>query len=168
MGTDAKIECGWGPDMPQSLHDKLKEDLKTAMRARNTAVRDAIRQVMAEFPRLTVPLTLESGKKTTRPKTAEEITNDDILGVIQGLVKSEKMVLEARKEKTSAYLETLNAYLPQMADREEIAAWIKENIDFSRYKSRMQAMGTIMKHFGKRADGRQVNQVLRQWPVGGK
>ncbi len=164
MNANAKTPYGWSPDMPQSLYDKLKEDLKTAMRAKNTPVRDAIRQIMAEFPRLTVPLTLESGKKTTRPKTAEEITDDDILGIIQGLVKSEKTLLEAKKEPTSEYLEILNGYLPQMAGREEIVAWIKENIDFSRYKNRMQAMGAIMKHFGKQADGRQVNQILKQWP----
>ena len=163
MNTTAETQYGWNPDMPRSLHAKLKEDLKTAMRAKNTAVRDAIRQIMAEFPRLTVPLTLESGKKTTRPKTAEEITNDDILGIIQGLVKSEKTVLEAKNEPTSEYLEILTGYLPQMTTREEIVAWIENNIDFSRYKNRMQAMGTIMKHFGKQADGRQVNQILKDW-----
>jgi len=164
MNATARTQYGWNPEMSQSLHAKLKEDLKTAMRAKDTGVRDAIRQIMAEFPRLTVPLTLESGKKTTRPKTAEEITNDDILGIIQGLVKSEKTVLEAKDEATSEYLEILTGYLPQMATREEIIAWIENNIDFSQYKNRMQAMGTIMKHFGKQADGRQVNQILQQWP----
>jgi uncharacterized protein YqeY len=78
-------------------------------------------------------------------------------------VKSEKTVLEAKKEATSEYLEILKGYLPKMAAREEIIAWIKKNIDFSQYKNRMQAMGTIMKHFGKQADGRQVNQILRDW-----
>ncbi len=163
MNETAKTEYGWNPDIPQALHAKLKEDLKTAMRTKNTQVRDTIRQIMAEFPRLTVPLTLESGKKTTRLKTAEEITDDDILGIIQGLVKSEKTVLEAKKEATSEYLEILNGYLPKMANREEIIAWIKNNIDFSQYKNRMQAMGTIMKHFGKQVDGRQVNQILKDW-----
>jgi hypothetical protein len=43
-------------------------------------------------------------------------------------------------------------------------AWITENIDFSQYKNKMQAMGTIMKHFGKTADGKMVNQVLQELP----
>ena len=126
-------------------------------------MRNAMRLIMAEFPKLTVPLTLESGKKTTRPKKPEEITDDDILGIIKGLVKSEQTVLEFKKEESSEYLEILQSYLPKTASREEIVAWIKENIDFSQYKNKMQAMGTIMKHFGKQADGKQVNQILQDW-----
>ena len=156
-------EYGWNKQMPLSLLEKIKQDLKTAMLNKDQEARDAMRLIMAEFPKLTVPLTLESGKKTTRLKKPEEITNDDIIGIINGLVKSEQTVLEAKKEATSKYLEILQAYLPQMVDRAEIVAWIKTNVDFSQYKNKMQAMGIIMKHFGKTADGRQVNQILREW-----
>jgi hypothetical protein len=38
---------------------------------------------------------------------------------------------------------------------------MKENIDLSQYKSPMQAMGPIMKHFGKLADGNMVKQLLQ-------
>jgi uncharacterized protein YqeY len=154
---------GWDQDMSISLYDKLKNDLKKAMLQKNPSVRDTMRQIMAEFPKLTVPLTLESGKKSTRPKKPEEITDDDILGVIKGLVKSEQTVLEIKKEETSEYLEILKSYLPATATREEIVAWIKANIDFSQFKNKMQAMGPVMKHFGKLADGKQVNQILREW-----
>ena len=133
------------------------------MRAKNETLRNTIRQVMSEFFRLTVPVTLEGGKKSTRPKKPEEITNDDIIGIIQGLVKSEHIVLEARKESSSDYLRMLEAYLPRQASREEIIVWVRENIDFSAFKNRMQAMGVIMKHFGKRADGKLVNQILQTW-----
>jgi uncharacterized protein YqeY len=163
MNTDAKEGYGWSQDLPVSLHDKLKKDLKKAMLQKDPEIRNAMRLVMAEFPKLTVPLTLESGKKTTRPKKPEEITDDDILGIIKGLVKSEQTVLEFKKEESSEYLEILQSYLPKTASREEIVAWIKENIDFSQYKNKMQAMGTIMKHFGKQADGKQVNQILKEW-----
>lgn len=154
---------GWNPDMSVSLLDKLRDDLKQSMRDRDVAARSAIRQIMAEFPKLTVPITLESGKKTTRLKTNEEITDDDIIGIIQGLVKSERMVLEARNEASSDYLDILQLYLPRMASREEVVAWISDNIDFSEYKNKMQAMGTIMKHFGKQADGKMVNEILQKW-----
>jgi hypothetical protein len=155
-------EYGWNQDSSMSLLDKIKADLKTSMLNKNAEVRGAMRLIMAEFPKLTVPITLESGKKTTRLKKSEEITNDDIIGVIRGLVKSEQTVLEAKKEETSEYLQILESYLPKMATREEIIAWIKENIDFSQYKNKMQAMGTIMKHFGKTADGKMVNQILQE------
>ena len=152
---------GWNKEMGTPLLAKLKEDMKSAMRNKDNTVRDAVRQVISEFPKLTMPLTLESGKKSTRLKTAEEITDDDIIGIIQGLVKSEKTVLEIKKEEGSAYLTAIEAYLPQMASREEIVAWVEANIDLSKFKSPMQAMGPIMKHFGKQADGNIVKDILQ-------
>lgn len=163
MADRVDEEYGWNQELPMSLLDKIKADLKKSMLNKDAQVRSALRLIMAEFPKLTVPITLESGKKTTRPKKPEEITNDDVIGVIQGLVKSERIVLEAKKEETSEYLQILESYLPKMASREEIVAWIKENIDFSQYKNKMQAMGTIMKHFGKTADGKVVNQILQEY-----
>ncbi len=163
MTDGAKDGYGWSQEMSISLYDKLKKDLKSAMLQKAPSVRDTMRQIMAEFPKLTVPLTLESGKKSTRLKKPEEITDDDILGIIKGLVKSEQTVLEIKKEETSEYLEILQSYLPATATREEIAAWIKANIDFSQFKNKMQAMGPVMKHFGKLADGKLVNQILREW-----
>ncbi len=153
-------DYGWNQEMTRTLLVKLKADLKTAMLGRDNAARDTIRQVMSEFPRLTVPLTLESGKKSFRCKKDDEITNDDILSIIQGLVKSEKVVLEIKKEASSPYLEILSMYLPKMADQQAILAWIEANIDFSQYKTPMQAMGPIMKHFGKAADGVLVKEIL--------
>ena len=152
---------GWNQAMGMPLLAKLRDDMKTAMRNKDNAVRDAIRQVISEFPKLTMPITLESGKKSTRLKTDEEITDDDIIGIIQGLVKSEKTVLELKNEEGSAYLAAIEAYLPQMASREEIVAWVEANINIGDFKSPMQAMGPIMKHFGKQADGNIVKEILQ-------
>ena len=146
-----------------SLLERLKQDLKYALRSRDAARRDTIRQIMAEFPKLTVPITLESGKKSTRLKTSDEISDDDIVGIIRGLAKSEQTVLEMTGKDSSTYLQILKGYLPQMADRQTVVAWIRENIDFARYANKMQAMGTIMAHFGKTADGRMVNTILKEW-----
>lgn len=162
MVEPADKPYGWHGDMGVPLQDKLKEDLKTALRAKDDKARDTIRQVMAEFPGLTVPITLQSGKKTTRPKKAEEITDDDIIDIIRRLVKSEKTVLEATQATSSQYLDLLQGYLPRMASAEEIDAWIDAGVDFSQFKSPMQAMGPIMKHFGKRADGNTVKQLLQK------
>ena len=154
-------DYGWNQEMTtMTLLEKLRTDLKAAMLAKDTAARDAIRQVMSEFPKLTVPLTLESGKKSFRCKRDDEITNEDILSLIQGLVKSEKVVLEIKKEASSPFLDVLSTYLPKMADREAIEAWIKANIDFGQFKTPMQAMGPIMKHFGKAAEGILVKEIL--------
>jgi len=157
------ITYGWSQDMKISLHDKLRTDLKSAMLNKDHEVRNTLRMIISEFPKLTVPLTLESGKKSTRLKKPEEITDDDVIGIIKGLTKSEQTVLEITGQTTSDYLEILQSYLPQMIDREAITIWISENVDFSQYKNRMQAMGSVMKHFGKRADGKIVNQILKEW-----
>ena len=130
------------------------------MKTKETQVRDTIRLVMGEFPSLTLPIILESGKKTTRLKKGEEITDDDIQNIIRRLVKSEKMVLEIKKESSSTYLQILESYLPQMASPLEIKEWIQQNIDFSEFKSPTQAMGTVMKNYGKLADGKIVREIL--------
>lgn len=144
-----------------SLFDRLKADLKESMKTRDNEKKNAIRQVMAEYPSLTVPIQLEDGKKTTRPKKPEEISDEDILDIIRKLVKSEKTVLDAKGETSSEYLRVLASYLPQSASREEIRAWIQDNVDFTAFKSPMQAMGVIMKHFCKTADGAEVKAVLQ-------
>lgn len=164
--TRSESDFGWNQGMGLPLVDKIKQDLKTAMLRKDTVVRDTLRQVMSEYPTLTVPVKVELDdgriKDTTRPKQADEITDDEVIGIIRKLVKSEKTVLEARQETISGYLQTLEAYLPQMATRDEIESWIRENIDLARFKSPMQAMGPIMKHFGKQADGNLVKQVLQE------
>lgn len=153
---------GWDASMGIRLVDKIKQDLKASMLNKDNDVRDTMRLIMGEYPKLTVKITLETGKKTTRVKTTDEITDDDLLDVIRGLAKSEKIVLEIKKQETSDYLELLNRYLPKQAGREEIEQWINANIDFSRYKSPMQAMGDVMKHFGKLAQGDLVKDILKE------
>ena len=159
-------EFGWNQGMGISLHDKIRLDLKSALLLKKNDIRDTIRVIMGEYPKLTVPITLESGKKTFRVKKPEEITDDDLLGIIRSLVKSEKTVLELQKKETSPYLQVLESYLPRMASSEEILTWINENIDLAEYKSPMQAMGTVMKHFGKLADGNMVKGLLQDLSKG--
>jgi len=164
--SDIKNEYGWNVSMGTSLYDKIRQDMKKAMLKKDMAVRDTMRLIMGAFPSLTVSITLESGKKTTRVKKPEEITDDDLLNIIYKFVKSEKTVLELKKETSSSYLELLNLYLPQMATSDDIEQWIRGNVDLSSFKSPMQAMGTVMKHYGKLADGNQVKEVLKSMGQG--
>jgi uncharacterized protein len=155
------IEFGWNEASGIPLLVKLRTDLKAAMLSKNESRKNAVRIVMSEFPtKITMPIVLESGKKSSRPKHDDEITNDDIITVILGLCKSEKQTLEFTGQPTSDYLEALESYLPAMASEDEILAWAKINIDLTQFKSPMQAMGPVMKHFGKSADGNVVKKVL--------
>ena len=98
---------GWRSGHDLSLHDKIRADLKSALRIKDNAARDTLRQILSEFPNLTVPIVLESGKNTTRVKKPDEITDDDILDIIRKLIKSEKTVLEYKDEESSPYLALL-------------------------------------------------------------
>ena len=131
------------------LQEKLKNDLKVAMKTKDTARKDAIRVVMGEMAR--------ADKK--------DFSDDEIIRILKKLVKSEKEMLEKSSQgETSGFIDIIAAYLPQMAAEEEIRLWIEANVDFSAYKNKMQAMGTIMAHFGASADGNMVKQVLQQFP----
>ena len=166
MEEKQQVECGWNKDMNISLHDKIKLDLKNSMLQKQNDIRDTLRVLMGEYPKLTVPITLESGKKTFRVKKPEEITDDDLLGIMRGLAKSEKSVLALQNKESSPYLKVLESYLPKMASSEEVMAWINENIDIAEYESPMQAMGVIMKHFGKMANGNMVKSLLQEFSKG--
>lgn len=60
---------------------------------------------------------------------------------------------------TSNLIEIAQLYLPKQATEEEIKIWISENIDFSNYNNKMQAMGPIMKQF-KGCDGNFMRNIL--------
>src|SRR5665647_3781271 len=95
-------ESGWNEASGIPLLAKLRSDLKAALLARNETVKGAIRIIISEFPtKITLPITLESGKKSSRPKRDDEITNDEIIAVIMGLCKSERQTLEFTKQATS-------------------------------------------------------------------
>lgn len=131
-----------------TLQERLKADLKTAMKAKDDIRKDALRVVMGEMAR--------SDKK--------EFSDEEIVKICKKLIKSEKEMLEKSGQgDSSAFIEVIFAYLPQMASEDEVYNWIRENIDFSAYKNKIQAMGTIMAHFGSSADGNLVRQVLQKF-----
>ncbi|MCB2146116.1 MAG: GatB/YqeY domain-containing protein [Deltaproteobacteria bacterium] len=131
-----------------TLQDKLKDDLKSAMKARDETRKEAIRVVMGEMAR--------SEKK--------QLPDDEIIRILKKLIKSEMEMLEkSGRGDTSPFIAIIDAYLPRMATEDEIGQWIAANIDFSTYKNKMQAMGTIMAHFGASADGNTVKRVLQNF-----
>jgi uncharacterized protein YqeY len=66
----------------------------------------------------------------------------------------------AMYEEEEKMVEFLSGYVPKMASTEEIRKWIEENVDFSQYKNKMQAMKPIMAHFGVAADGNVVKDII--------
>ena len=89
------------------------------------------------------------------------ITETDVNGINPSELKKlvDKKFQELDDLLTSTKILIAKRYLPKQATEEEISAWISENIDFSNYKNKMQAMGPITKHF-KGCDGNFVKNLL--------
>jgi len=130
-----------------NLQKQIKKDLSAAIKAQDAQRKDTLRVILGEFARL----------------DKKELSDDDVLKILKKLLKSEKEVLEQKGQGTeSAFIGIVETYLPQMASEAEIHEWIKHNIDFAQFKNKMQAMGSIMKHFGATADGNSVKKILQQ------
>jgi len=130
-----------------NLQRQMKKDLTAAIKAKDEKKKDALRVILGEFGRL----------------DKKEVPDDEIIKILKKLMKSEKEVLIQKGETAdSEFIKVLENYLPKMASEEEIAAWIHQNIDFSQFKNKMQAMGLVMKHFGATADGNFVKKIIQK------
>jgi uncharacterized protein len=130
-----------------NLQNQMKKDLTSAIKAKDEKKKDALRVILGEFGRL----------------DKKELSDDEIVKILKKLMKTEKEVLEQKGEAAdSAFIKVIENYLPKMATEEEITAWIQQNIDFSQFKNKMQAMGLIMNHFGAAADGNFVKKIIQK------
>lgn len=89
----------------------------------------------------------------------KDLSDEQVVKILKKLAGYEKELGERRDQD---YLDILESYLPEEAGEEEIVAWIEANIDFSRYKNSMQSMRDILAHFGPRADGNTVKDILKR------
>lgn len=127
-----------------SLQEKIKDDLKKSMLARDEARTSALRVLIGEFQR--------QGLKT--------LADAEVLAVIRKLIKSENETMARSGASQSAYLEVLEGYMPKAPGEAEIRAWIETNINIADFPNKVQAMKPIMAHFGGLADGNLVRRIL--------
>ena len=130
-----------------TMQEFLSQELRAAMKARDTDRTGAIRILIGEFAR----------------QPEKVLSDEQVIAIIKKLIKSERELLTAQGHEASPFLAIMEGYLPKQASEEEIYAWIKENIDFSSYGNKMQAMKPIMDHFGSTVDGNMVKKVLQKF-----
>ena len=129
-----------------NIQKQIKQDLSAAIKAKDSQRKDTLRVIMGEFGRL----------------DKKELSDDEAVKILKKLMKSEKELLEKKGDDAdSEFIRIIETYLPKMASETEIIRWIEQNIDFSEFKNKMQAMGIIMKHFGATADGNAVKRILQ-------
>ncbi len=143
--------------MLMKLEVKINEDIKQAMRTRDTRTLEALRAIKAA-------LLLE---KTGKDFHSAEIPESVELKLLQKLVKQRResaaiYTEQGRHEMAEEEIfqaEIIEKYLPQQMDEEEIRLMVKEIIEISN-ASNMKDMGRVMGMATKKAAGKADNALI--------
>lgn len=143
-----------------SLKQRLQDDMKTALRAKESTMLSTIRLAIAEIKRF------ETDKMRTEADDAQ------IIAILTKMVKqrkdSAKIYTEAQRidlaEKELAEIEILNRYLPQMLSESDIQTEVHSIITQTGFSSPTQ-MGKIMSllktRLAGKADMGEVNRIVK-------
>ena len=142
------------------LYDDIILDLRNAIKEQDKG-------------RLSVSRGLKTAIKNRQVELRQELTDDQIRGVIASEIKKRKEAIEkfsqgSRQdlvEKEEAELRILSSYLPPQLTIEEIndvVARAIEEISASSPKDLGRVMKTVMPKLAGRADGREVNRIARE------
>lgn len=143
-----------------SLKDKLMDDLKLAMKNRDTIRKNAVQMVRASV------LQVEKDNKVT-------LDDNGVIEVVAKEVKKRKDVLPEYEKSgrqdliddLKREIEVLMAYLPQQMTEEEIETLVLEAIketDAKSMKDIGKVMAVIMPKTKGVADGKTVNQLVKK------
>jgi uncharacterized protein YqeY len=143
-----------------SLLEKLNQDLKEAMKAKDETRKRVLRLAL-------------SAVKLVEVEKQEELDDAAVIGVLQKEAKSRQETIEdAEKaerpdliEIAKAEMAILEEYLPEGLSPEELETLIKEviaEVGATSMADMGKVMGAIMPKVQGRADGGQVNQLVRQ------
>ncbi len=143
-----------------NLKERIKNDIKEAMRAKDTARRDTLRNISAAIKQVEVD-------------ERRELTDSDVEKILMKYAKQREDALEQFEkagredlvEKEKNELELVRSYLPEPMSDEELSETLEKIIAKVGAQS-MKDMGKIMqeakKEIGSRADGGRINQVVKK------
>ena len=143
-----------------SLREKIKEDIKAAMRAKETGKRDTLRNIQTAIKQIEVD-------------ERKELTDAEVEKILMKYAKQReegiKQFREAGREelvtKEEAELTLVKQYLPEPMEEEELETLLK-SIVAEVGATGMQDMGKIMaaakQTVGSRADGARINKVAKK------
>lgn len=139
---------------------RLQAALKEAMVSKDNFRRDVVRL-------------MQSAVKQVEIDTRKELTNDEVLGILQKEVKKRRESHdEAQKagrsdiaEKEASEVRVIEEFLPKQLSREEVTVLAKDAIAASGATSAKEmgkVMGLLMPKVKGLADGGLVNQVVKE------
>ncbi|MGD2043342.1 MAG: GatB/YqeY domain-containing protein [Acidimicrobiia bacterium] len=148
-----------------TIAEQLSEELKTAMKAKDAARRDVIRQVQTEV-----------ATARSQPDFHGEVDDAFYQKIISSYVKKMSKSQEeyaamgergqAMADKLAFEVDYLSRWLPQKLDEEETRALVKEAIAeldaAGDEKAAGRVTGHLMKNRGKDLDGGLVNRIVRE------
>ena len=140
--------------------EKLALDLKDAMRAKDEVRKRTIRMALAAV-------------KNAEIDQQTELGETDIIVILQKEVKSRNETIEGAEKagrddliaEANLEIEILEAYLPQAISPDELEAIVTETISEIKATSMRdmgQVMQAVMPKVRGRADGKDVNQIVRK------
>lgn len=147
-----------------ALRDKLKDDLKQALRGRDKTRTSVLRLLLSEI-------------KNAEIAQRESLDDGAVIGVLGREVRRHRESIELfRKGNRSdlvaqeeAELEILMEYLPQQLSREEIVAVARQAIqavNAVQEKDKGRVMSQLMPQLKGRSDGRLVSEVVSELLAG--
>jgi len=142
-----------------SLRDKINQDLKEAMKAKDTKKRDALRLLTSAFKQIEVD-------------QRKELSDEDVIKIIQTQIKRRNDSATQYKDANRpdlmqqeldeiAYYET---YLPKQLSDDELESKIKEIISRVGAESKKdmgKVMGVATKELAGVADGKRVSECVK-------
>lgn len=142
------------------LKEKLLEDLKEAMKEKDSIKKNTIQMARAAI------LQVEKDKQI-------ELRDSDILTILAKEVKKRKDSLsdyqkggrEDLVEQINKEIQVLEVYLPKQLSKEELEKELQEIVKELNATS-MKDMGIVMKmakeKIGTRADGKEINEIVKK------
>jgi uncharacterized protein YqeY len=147
-----------------SIEERLRADLKTAMRARDDVRKTTIRMALAAL-------------KNARVAKNADLTDDEELGTVSKEARQLKdAIVEYRRgnredlvDAATAQIEILEEYLPQPLGEDEVRSLVQAAIAETGASSPKQmglVMRVLMPQVRGRADGKVVSQMVRAMLAG--
>jgi len=141
------------------LKQQLQAEVADAMRAGNAQKRNVLRGLLAAVKQTEI-----DGRQTLDDEGVQGVLRKEIKQRQESIVDYEKAGRSADVEQLQAEISLIENYLPQMLSREEVAAiatTIIADLGVTDSKGMGQVMGRLMPQLKGRADGRLVNEVVR-------
>jgi len=142
-----------------SLKDQIKNDIKVAMRAKDTVKRDTLRNIQTVVKQIEV-----DERRDVSDADVEKILMKYAKQREDGMAQFAQAGRDDLVQKESAELAIVKSYLPEPMDDQELERVITDIIATTGAKG-MQDMGKVMgaakTAIGSRADGGRINKIVK-------